>query len=163
VHADYALRLGYGGGDRGNGEGGGVGGEDRVGPAGLRQLPEQLPLQPQVFRGSLDDEVAAMEVVEPGSGPEQGRGALGILGAPSLTLGALLEPRAQAPLACRQRLGDRVVQPGFELPEAGDLGDPGAHRAGANHADDRRLARQRVSAQPGWSVPGSPDCTSPSQ
>ena len=106
---------------------------------------EQLALHLQVLRRGLDHQLAAREVVEP-------LAELQPRSPPRSASASLHRPRS-APLASAPRsrssptrsasaLG--VVEQGLEAAEAGDLGDPGAHRPGAGDADalDGGLSRR---------------------
>src|SRR5581483_2763966 len=66
---------------------------------------------------------------------EPGRRGLGLLGAPAAALGTLPEALAQALVARRQRLRDRIVEDRLEAAQARHLGDPRAHGAGADDSD----------------------------
>ncbi len=135
VHADHASAVGNLGGDRGHGQRGGVGGEDRVGTAGLRQVREQPPLQLQVLRGRLDHEVAFAEVREVGRGTHAGAGVVGLDLAPEPLGRSLGKCSVQPTDAGVERSRNRIVQPRLVAAERGDLGDPGTHRAGADDPD----------------------------
>ncbi|MEK6252518.1 MAG: hypothetical protein AABM43_11345 [Actinomycetota bacterium] len=135
MHADDPLRLGHPGCDRGHREGGGVRGQDGFRATHLGQLGEQLLLEREILRRGLDHQLAAGQVLESRGRSQKVSGALGFLAAPSPSLDPLFEGGAQPLHSGGQRLGDRIVQPRLEAPQAGDLSDAGAHRAGADDAD----------------------------
>ncbi len=58
-------------------------------------------------------------------------------------LGATRELGPDPLKAALEGLGDRVVEQRARPAETGQLGDSGAHRAGAGHADRARCARHR--------------------
>ncbi len=105
------------------------------GPQASGQRGEQLALQLEVLGRRLDDEVAIAEVAEAAGALDAPRRRGRFLLAPATALRALAERGAQALDAGFQRLRDGVVQERLVAAQGGDLGDPGAHRAGADDAD----------------------------
>ena len=105
------------------------------GPQASASDGEQLALQLQVLGRRLDHQVAAGEVGEARGGAQAGARRLGVGLAPAAALGALRQRRARSLHPGVERVGNRVVQPRLVAAEAGDLGDPGAHRPGADDAD----------------------------
>ena len=136
VHAADALGPLHPGGDRGHRERGGVGGQDRLGSADAGEPREQLALQLQVLGRSLDHQLAAGQVLQPRRCAKAGRCGLGLGLRPAAAVGSLHQRRAKPSASpSLERRGDRVVQVGVEAAQAGELGDPGAHRSGAHDPD----------------------------
>ncbi len=112
------------------------------GPQASASCREQPALQVEILRCGLDHQVAFGEVGE----------AVGAAGAAARRIGfglappSLGDPLGRGPVQLLQaRLeggGDRVVEPGLVSAQRRDLGDPGAHRAGADDPDvlDLQLA-----------------------
>ena len=137
---------------------GGVAGEDRLRAAGRRPArrtarasapgPRAPPRSPGRSRRARRGSAAA---------PTRPPAASASSSLQQPLRGALRQRLAQ-PLAPRlQRRRDRVVQPRLVAAEAGDLGDPGAHRAGADDADPaRRVTGPRTSARASRGRPACP-------
>ena len=153
MHADDALRVRHRRRDRGDREGGGVGGEHRPISAHIGQTPEQRALHLEVLGRRLDHELAPAEVLEQSRDAQPPAGDLRVRRAPSPALGALREPLAHAPLAGLERLRGGVVEVGLESAEAGELCDPRSHRPGAGDADP---VDQNVRARPNIKFPAHP-------
>ena len=120
------------------------------GPHTSRQLREQSVLELHGLRRGLDHQLAVGKLRDVRRGVHALQRQLGVAAGPAAALHALLEAgadRRQSPLEC---LGKRVVQMRLVAGERGDLGDSGAHRAGADDSD--RANR----AQPGTSGGRSP-------
>ena len=126
VHAADPVGLFDSGGDRGHGQGGGVGGEDRVRAANLLQPREQAPLELEVLRRSFDHELAVRDVLQAWRLAKPRGRRLGGARAPAPALGPSGERLAQLRGTRLERGRDRVVEVGVKPPEAGELGDAGA-------------------------------------
>ena len=141
------------GGDRGDRQRGGVGGEDRLRPAGLGELGEQLAASARGPRARPRSPGRSRRGrrARRRSASAAARG-LGLLGAPHLALDALRQ-RLDDPLGARlERLRDRVL-------ESRSRSRPG-RRAGRSPRPSSRRRRRR-SARPRQSPPGGG--SSPSQ
>ncbi len=138
-------------GDRGDEQRRGVGGQHAVRADDLREAGEQLPLELEGLRRSLDHELTCAEILQHADGlePRGGRGRL--LGCQPPARGAALERRADRAQPALQCIGRRVVQQRARAGLTGQLGDSGSHRAGAEHADRPRGGRLSV-AHPGTSA-----------
>ena len=88
VHADDPLGLGDPRRDRGHREGGGVGGEDGVGPADRGEPLEQVPLQVEVLGRGLDHQVAVPQDLDDRVGLDPLQRVDRLLLAPAAALGA---------------------------------------------------------------------------
>ena len=104
---------------------------------------EQLLLELEALGGGLDHELARRQVARArraGSSRSAAAVASSSLQRPRSA------PRSRWPLICSspalERLGERVVQQRPRPGQAGELGDPGAHRAGAGDADRVRALRR---------------------
>ena len=105
------------------------------GPQASASAGEQLPLQVEVLGRGLDHQVAAGQPGDVGDRLEAPARLLGLLGAPHLAPDALAE-RLDDPLRARlQRRRVGVLDQRLVAAEAGELGDPRAHRPGADDAD----------------------------
>ena len=65
MHPDDTIRPLRKGGNSSDGDGGGIAREDRLFPRDLIKGSENLPLQWNLFRGGLDDEVAVLKILQP--------------------------------------------------------------------------------------------------
>ena len=135
VHAAHPLRPLDAGGDRGHRQGGGVRGEDRLRPAELGQFGEQAALQLEVLRRRLDHELAFAELLDALHEVQPFLRRLSLGFAPHPANGALREAVGHPGLTCGKRLARRVVEPGLEPAQAGELGDPRAHGPGADDSN----------------------------
>ncbi len=101
------------------------------GPQSPRQVGEQLSLQVQVLRRRLDHEAAARQALEPG-GLEQAGRARSVFGRPEALARPFREGGLQPVGSGGERVRVGVVEDGLVPAEASQLGDPRAHRAGAD-------------------------------
>ena len=93
------------GGDRGHRQRGGVGGQDRLGPADGGQPAEQLALQLQVLGGRLDHQLAPRQALELRGGAEASRRGLGLRLRPAAAVGSLDQRVAKPLLAGVEGIG----------------------------------------------------------
>ena len=131
------------GGDLGHRQRRGVGGEHRGGRAGGLEPGEEPALQREILRERLDHQPARRQLIEPRDRDQACSRARGFALAPAPAIDAALEPGAQPLAAALERLRVGVVEERLEAGQAGELGDPGAHRAGAGDPD-RARSRGRV-------------------
>ena len=145
MHPDDAARDLRGRGDAGDRDRGGVGGEDRLGPADAVEVPEYLLLEVEALEHGLDDDVAIGEILDPGRGRDALKRRIARLG---LELVARDEPfealldRAHA--AAERRFAD-VLQLHRIAGRREHLRDPGPHRA-RPHDPDRLHALDHCNA-----------------
>ena len=135
MHSGDALRVRGGAGGRRDQQRGGVGGERAVLGDDLREGGEQLALELEALGGGLDHQLGVGQVRELGRGLQPGLGRRGVLGAPA----AALTPRSSWPRSVPGRAPARPRSGSCSSVRAparqAELGDPGAHRAGARDAD----------------------------
>jgi hypothetical protein len=136
VHAADPLGTVDAGGDRRDREGRGVGREDRFGAAHVRELREQPPLQLQVLRCRFDDELAFRQILDAARRVQSRARGIRLRLAPRSPRYALVEAGGHACFTRGECLGDGVVHPGLEAPDAGQLRDTRAHRPGTHDADE---------------------------
>jgi hypothetical protein len=121
----------------------GVGGEDRVLADHRLRLGDGLGLDLAVLEHRLDDEVAVLErgVVGVARDARQQRVAVGLLGAALLDLSSI--SFGEWPCPCRRSPGRGRSAPRRCRPRR-DIGDAGAHEAGADDADLLDLGRRHA-------------------
>ena len=113
----------------------------------LRQAREQLALELEPLGRRLDHELArARGPRARAPAPAAPRPPRASSASSARARRAFASPRADPLDAALERLGDRVVQQRARAGQARELGDPGAHRAGADDADGRR---DRAALTPG--------------
>lgn len=133
VHADEVGRAVHPGGEPGDRQGGGVGGDQRVGRQHRQHLGEHGLLQRRVLEDRLDDRVASSEGVHlvGGGDPVQHRAGLRLRGA------ALTDLAGQQPFGVLPGppggLGRDVPDHDVQAGAGADVRDARAHHAGAEH------------------------------
>ena len=127
--------------ERGHGDRRGVRGEHRVVAAHLRQPGEQLALQLEALGRRLDHQLAWRQALQRAGRPRAAPAA----SAASLPFSTQRSsPRRTRSTPALERLGHRIVEHHSHARRAAELGDAGAHRAGADHAERaRRLGAHR--------------------
>ena len=131
-------------GEAGDRQGRGVGAEDGLGTDGGLDLGDDLGLDLGILEHGLDDQVAALQrgvVGGRGDAAEQ-RVAVGGLGAALHDL--VGDQLVRIGLALVGGLLVAVDQHDLEAGLRGDIGDAGAHEAGADDADLLQLARRHI-------------------
>ena len=117
------------------GERGGVAGDDAGLGAGLVQLGEDLALEVEALAGGLDDEVGVGEGGEVDGAAEAGEGGVAVGGGEAV----LRDEAAEAFFDRGEATVDEglvdIAQDGGVAALDGDLGDAGAHGAGADDGD----------------------------
>ena len=144
VHAADALGPLDPGGDRGHRQRGGVGGQDRLGAADARPAARTARASARGPRAPPRSPARSRRGPRAlGAARSRAAAASASACAPAAALGALGQRRrAAAASPALERLGDRVVEVGLEAAQAGELGDPGAHRPGADDSDPLDRARR---------------------
>ena len=125
---------------------GGVRGDHDVAAADLRQPAEQLALQIRPLGRGLDHELRVAQLGELARGPQPFPGGARVVLAPAPALGALAQALLDPHPAGLERLRERVVEHGVHPGEHPELGDPGAHRPGADHAEPARCRAHEPAA-----------------
>ena len=151
MHADEILGLQRGLGERGDRQRRGVAGEDDLGAEHGLRLLRRLGLDRAILEHRLDDEVAALEIGVVGGrlDAREQRLLVGRLGAPLGDLRA--DDLVRIGLALVGRFLVAVDQHDLEPGVGRDIGDAGAHEAGAEHADLLEIRRGNV--RPGGARP----------
>ncbi len=147
VHAADPLGPLDPGGDRGHRERGGVGGEDRLRAADAR--PASRTGSRFSSRSSGAASITSSQSARSSSArrlAKAGRRRLGLGLRPATALGPSGQRRAKPSGASLERARIWVVEVGVEPPQAGELGDPGAHRPRPDDSD--ALDHGRASLRP---------------
>jgi hypothetical protein len=135
MHAGDALGVLAGGGNRRDRDGGGVGGQYRVGTSHCLELAEQGLLGIEALDDGLDDQVGLADLGEVAGDGDARERSVGL----ALRQAALLDLAAQHPgnVVPGRLRGTRLLVVGDDAHAAlrRHLHDAAAHRAGADHAD----------------------------
>src|SRR5262249_11481431 len=128
MHADEALVASGAGGDLGNGQGRGVGCEDRALGTGPVELSEQAVLYFEVFEHRLDHDVARGQRADVSAAREIGHDLPHLLGRELSALDGFRKEPLGLPARARERFVTGVVHDGPEPGACGNDGDTRTHR-----------------------------------
>ena len=137
----------------------GVRAEQRVGGDDLLDLGEHVVLERDLLEHGLDDEVAALEVGVVRGRRDAGQDLVGLVLRHLAAADGLVEQLLRVALAALGRLDRDVLEHDRHAVAGGDVGDAGAHHAGAEHGHlgrqpllvavgTRRAAVDRVQVEP---------------
>ena len=144
VQADELGLIGHRRGQAADGQGGGVGGDHRVGPHHALRCGRDLGLECAVFEYGLDDQVAAGQAGVILSRMNARQGGFALFGGQLPTADFLVQQCGRMSFAFFGGGQGDVFEHHLDTRTGTDIGDARAHHPGAEHTDFARYIRRKA-------------------